>query len=176
MKQHSLGEGSVVVQVSEVVSSFREELDEYKEVINENTSEIQTNFSYLSQIDQKIARLTERLDELCLMMHQLNPAVQVKGADPVQITPLTSREKEVFFVLYTMGHTQPFVSYRQLAQRLLMSESHVGSFVACLISKGIPIRKKFHLNHAYVALDDAFRELQAKENVVGLNAKLNAWL
>jgi hypothetical protein len=177
VKQRSLSQQSAVVQVSEVVSSFREELDEYKEVINENTAEIQTNFSYLSQIDHKIQRLTERLDELSLIVSQLNPAVQAKGdEEPVRVTPLTSREKEVFFALYTMGHTQPYASYSQLAKRLLMSESQVASFVACLVSKGVPIKKKYHLNQAFIALEDGFRELQARENVVGLNAKLNAWI
>ena len=54
------------VDFSTLRSTFSQIYDEFEDhlhAINENTSEIQENYSYLCGLDNKIAKLNERIDE-----------------------------------------------------------------------------------------------------------------
>ncbi len=163
-------------QLALALASVREELDDYREAINENTSEVQTTTEIVGQIDKRIDRLAERIDQLFLIVKQLSPqAEELAKEHSFEVQDLSRREKEVFFALYVLGEQQPFVSYRQLARRLLLPENQIPGFVATLIAKGVPMKKKYHQNQAFIALDDAFRQVQAKHNIVHLDTKLSYW-
>ncbi len=90
--------------------------------------------------------------------------------------PLTNREKEVFMAIYSLGEMQPCMSYKQLAKKLCTSESLVASYITNIIEKGVPIVKKYDAGIAYIKLDDLFRQVQAKENLVGVNTVLSYWM
>lgn len=172
-KQEVLLDNNVVITIDsfrEVIGGVRDELDEHRGAINDNTDEIQANFAYLCELDKKIEKLAARLDELYLAVSGSKVQKEFK------IAPLTNREKEVFMALYALGEVQPFVSYKQLARRLSSTESLVAAYLTNLIEKGIPIIKKYDDGLAYVKLDDLFRQLQAKQNLVGVNTVLSYWL
>ena len=154
----------------QVVEGFKDELDEHRDSINENSTEIESNFSYLCELDKKIEKLAERVDELCLFVKCSQEKKEVK------ISPLTSREKEVFLAFYVLGELKPFVTYRELARKLCVNESLIAGYIANLVEKGIPIVKKYDDNIAYIKLEESFRQRQAKENVVGVNTLLSYWL
>lgn len=158
------------VFVQQIIDEVKEELDEHRVAINENTDEIQGNFAFLCELDKKLNLLAARFDEL---------ATLVKGKKEqksFKISPLTAREKEVFMALYTLGELQPFVSYKQLARRLCTTDAVVASFITNLIEKGVPVIKKYDNNIAYLKLEDQFRQRQAKENLVGVNTLLSYWM
>ena len=48
--------------------------------------------------------------------------------------------------------------------------------VTGMIQKGVPVLKRYDGSVVFLKLDPAFRELQAKKNVIGLNALLTGWL
>ncbi len=154
----------------QIIDEVKEELDEHRLAINENTEEIQGNFAFLCELDKKLSLLAERLDELSAIVKGQ------KTKKSFKISPLSAREKEVFMALYTLGELYPFVSYKQLAKKLSATESVVASFVTNLIEKGVPVLKKYDSNIAYLKLDDVFRQQQAKENLVGVNTLLSYWL
>lgn len=153
----------------QVVEEVKAELDEHRASINDNTDEIQSNFSYLCELDKKIEMIAERLDELYLAVRG------AKEEKKFKIASLTSREKEVFMALYALGEVQPFVSYKQMARKLCVTDSLVASYITNLVEKGVPIIKKYDGGIAYIKLDVDFRQLQAKENVVGVNTLLSYW-
>ena len=68
------------------------ELDDHLDAINQNTAEAQANQGWLSELDAKINKLSERLDEIELL---INPD-RARKMD-VKLTP---REQEVFMALY----------------------------------------------------------------------------
>lgn len=163
---------SPLVSVSvlrEVVGGLKDELDEHRVSINDNTDEIQANFAFLCELDRKIDRVAERVDELCI-------AIAQKPKNEFKIAPLSARERDVFFALYALGEVQPFVSYRQIAKKLGVGDSLVSAYVAAIVEKGVPVVKKYDSGIAYIKLDNQFRQLQAKKALVGLNAPLSCWL
>ena len=72
-------EDRVITQKLEALSStiklafseIHDEFQEHLESINENTTEIQSNYTYLCELDNKIAKLNERIDEIHLILANL---------------------------------------------------------------------------------------------------------
>lgn len=159
-----------LAEVREIIEDVRQELDEHRGVINDNTDEIQANFTLLCELDKKLEKISQRVDELALAVYGKKEQKQFA------ITPLTQREKEVFMALYVLGEVQPFVTYKQMARKVCMNESLVASYVTNIVEKGIPILKKYDAGIAYIKLDDEFRQAQAKQNLVGVNTLLSYWL
>ncbi len=158
------------IAMQSIFNALREELDDHRAAINENTNEVQTSHEYLRVVEDKLDKLHARLEELELL---------VKGnftAQKVEVKPLTKREQEVFQALYIIGETIPFVSYKQLAKRLGSSETLISGLITNLVEKGVPVIKKYDSGHAFVQLEQRFRQKQAKDVVIGLNSLLPHWL
>jgi len=172
-KQELLLSSDAVVfrqQLSTVLECMREELDDHRLAINENTDEVASTNEFLNELGRKIDKIAERVDELTLL---------VKGQkEPKQfeLQPLTGREKEVFHALYVLTESQPYASYEQLARKTLLTKSIVMDHITGMVEKGVPVLKKLDGTTVFLKLDSDFRQLQAKQNVIGLNSLLSAWL
>lgn len=164
----------VSLKVNRVFEQIKEQFEDQLEAINENTNEIQSNFEYLCELDRKIDKLSERIDELN------NILKQQKGEKPdvksFKLQPLTLKEKEVFYALYILTENNRYTTYRDIAKRVSYSENLVASYITNLIEKGIPVAKKYANKVAYLGLDAGFREIQSKENIVGVNTLLTHWM
>jgi len=156
-------------QFKPVLELFREELDNHREAINENTVEMQSSYDVVNELNRKIDKLAERLDELTLLVKGK------KESKSLSIIPLTLREKEVFLALYTLCESQPNATYRQIARKLAMTEQLVASYISSMFEKGVPVLKRYFGGMVYLKLDDEFRQSQAKNNVVGVNTLLKYW-
>lgn len=158
--------------VSDVLAKVREELDDHRGAINENTSEIQINQEFMNELSSKIDKLASRLDELTLLVKCGQQAQKQEW----KVEPLTEREKQVFHAFYVESEARNNAcTYKELAASLKTSEASIASFVASFVAKGIPLVKRYHAGRAYVGLDQAFRHAQAKENIVGINTLLTYW-
>lgn len=153
------------MDTKEALSQIKEELDEHLEAINANTNEIQTNYEFLCRLESKIDKLNERLDELQILM---KPEQEKKKT---LIHPLTKHEKEVFLVLYEAGEN--FVTYLEIGKHLGLPEHLVGDYVMNLIAKGIPMVKRYINNKSYIKIDTEFRNLQTRENIVGIEKDIS---
>ncbi len=139
-------------------AKIRAEMDEHLESINQNTNEVQRCYEYLAELDARLRALSERFDEL-----------QSSVDEPVPGTPLTAREQEVFMLLYTRDDPVPA---SMIARRLGFGISMAERFVKSLIVKGIPVREVLCEHDVRYTLDARFKELQARENVVGITEAL----
>jgi DNA-binding NarL/FixJ family response regulator len=157
-------------QVKNVLEAFREELDDHRESINENTNEIQASHEYFEALNNKLDNLSERLDELTLLVKGK------KEGKNFNFSPLTKREKEVFQALLILSEMAPYVTYREIARRLAITDSLVAQYVTNMIEKGIPILKKYHENKVFLKIDKDFRDLQLKKNVLKIDALLSNWV
>ncbi len=133
------------------------ELNDHLESINANTNEIQSIYELLTELEGKMEKLSSRVDDLHL---KLEPSK--KKILDFRIEPLTKREKEVFFSIYT---DEP-ITYKIISKKLHLEEIMVQEYVTNLIAKGIPMSKKFKNNEIFISLDKEFKELQAKERLV----------
>jgi hypothetical protein len=159
-------------RIDEFMDQVREELDDHRGALNENTNEIEGNYELLNQLNARLDRLQERLDELTMLVRHGRPEAPVVE---YKIQPLTGQEKEIFFALYTLTETTPFVTYHQLARKLTTTVDAVSRAITALIGKGVPVEKKYASGNAFLGLDKQFRQVQAKDNVVKLDTKLTYW-
>ena len=156
-------------ELSVVLSCMREELDDHRLAVNENTDELAATNEFLNELSRKLDKIAERVDELTL---HIRGAKEEKKFD---IQPLTNKEKEVFQALYVLTEHQPYASYEQVARRAMLAKGVVMDMVTCMIQKGVPVVKKLDGTTVFLKLDQEFRQLQAKKNVIGLNSLLTAW-
>ena len=161
--------------VGKDISSLRNELDEHRDAINENTNEIQSNHEFLCELDEKVNKLNEKVELLLSMLAQkkVDSAPETKK---FIVAPLTKREKELFITLYTSCEDGRRVTYRLLSEKSGFSESLISSYITSFIAKGVPLLKRYDDGVVVLNLDPAFREAQAKENIVGVNTLLSYWI
>ncbi len=156
--------------IQSVLNQVQDELEDHRLAINENTLELQSNYAFVLDIDQKLSRIMERLEAI-------EWALRGKKQQKFQpVLGLSEKEKQVFRVLYELGTTQPYVLYRDLAKKANVGELVVSSLITSMIEKGIPVLKRYDGNRVFVKLEDLFREEQAKRNLVALDTPLSYWL
>lgn len=152
-----------------VLQQFREELDDHRDAINENTVELQSNYELFRELNSRIEKLSERFDELYLL---------VKGKREPQkfiISPLTQKEKTVFSALYSATQNGVSASYMQIARMVSFPEQLVSSYVASMLEKGVPIVKTFSGGTVFLFLDADFRQEQTKKNILDIETPLTYW-
>ena len=99
--------------------SIREELDDHREAINEQSRDVLEVRDVLSEFDEKIEKLSGRIDELYLLL----------GAD----TALSEREKTLVALLHTPH------SIAAVGAFLGVSEAGVGRALRVLDLKGVTV-------------------------------------
>lgn len=133
-------------------------LEEHLAAINDNTAEVQALFDYLQELEIKMEKVSQRLDQTQLGLGIPKPKVN--------IAPLNQMERKVFLVLYT---GESLLTYQEIAEKAEISVSVIPECISSLIQKGIPFRRSFFENQLFVGLGPEFKELQAKENIVNLS-------
>ena len=148
---------SVVEALKEQHHRVQRQCEEHLQAINENTAEIQALFDYLHELDLKIEKLAQRLDVV-----QLSSQKQEKQP----IYPLSQVEKNIFLALYT---EELPITLGEVAEKTGLSIAVIHEHVTMLAQKGIPVLRTVANNQLFVKLNDEFKELQAKGNVVNLS-------
>ncbi len=146
------------IMVEKELRNIRHALEEHLSAINENTEEIQSLFDFLSEVEMKIDKLSQRLDKFQLSIGQ--------PSEKPQIAPLTQVEQKVFLVLYT---EETALSQKEIMDRSGFSADFVRECISSLIKKGIPLQRSFFNEQIFIRLDPQFKELQAKENLINLS-------
>jgi len=145
-------------QVKENLGFIHQTFSEHLSAINENTSEIQTLFDYLCELDLKIEKISQRIDKI---QFTEDPA-----KNQLKISPLTHTEKKIFLTLYT---EEVPLNYIEISQKSGVPLSIVGEYLTALSQKGIPFVRSFSNNQTFIRLDPRFKEIQAKENLINLS-------
>ena len=139
-------------------NEIRHVLEEHLSSINENTTEIQSMFDYLQEMETKMDTLSRRLDTL-----------QLTIGEPIEkpfVEPLDQMEKNVFLLFYTENVP---LSYQDISLRVRIPLSIVPECVSTLTKKGVPLLRTRIDNQIFFKLSPSFKEVQAKENVINLS-------
>ena len=148
------------------LSRINEEFEDHLDSINENTNEIQANYDYLCEIDNKIEKISEKLEEIQLVLSKMTGKKLEMQAPESFIKPLTKAEQQIFLVLYT---SEKPISYMELSKNLNISLTLIREYVANFIGKGIQIQKTYIKGRPHVMLDKKFKDLHAKKNLVKID-------
>jgi predicted transcriptional regulator len=147
---------------------IKEELNDYRDSINQNTNEIQGNYEYTCKLESKIDKLSERVDELSMFIQQLTG--KKKEYEQFTVSSLTTKEQEIFLVIY-MSENE--INYKELARKTGLTENLVVCYVTNLITKGVLITKRYYENEVFIRVDKEFKEVQAKHNILNINESVS---
>ncbi|MFH1641678.1 MAG: hypothetical protein ABIC04_02150 [Nanoarchaeota archaeon] len=156
-------------QLKDIFSQVKEKFDDHLTSINENTNETQANYEYICELDAKIDKLSERIDQIQMFLS--NHGLKVEEKPEFIVQKLTKREQEVFLVLYTLDGTKDQISYLDVAKRTCLTEELAMGYIDNMIRKGVPIVRKHVRNRTLLRLNPYFKTLQAKENILKLDQK-----
>ena len=145
----------------------KEQIEDHLNAINENTNEIQSNYEYSLEINQKINKLAERIDEIS-MLTGLN-----KNQKIPEMPKLTTVEKEIFLALYTLCEEKEYITYHEIADAVNLSETLVMNYITILIEKGVPIIKSYSDDKTKLKLSSYFKNLQTKNNILKINEDIS---
>ena len=144
-------------------SKIKEELNDHRETLNQNTNEIQSNYELICRLESKIDKMEERLDELPLFVQQSKGQ---SDSDRFVVSSLTRKEQEVFMAIYMC---EQGTSYYQIARKTGLTENLVVCYVTNLIAKGVPVIKKYLSSGVMVYLDEEFKRVQAQQNILKIS-------
>ncbi len=144
--------------VRQAFAKIKEEFEEHLTAINENTDELNFLHNHLGELDEKIEKLNARMDTIHMMFQQLIMQTRVS-------VELSLQEQRIFTLLYL----HPYLSMTELAGKTALSSEEVEEQLTSLSDKGIPFVKKTKDGDVYVRLDDDFRKLQEKQQMVKVN-------
>ena len=159
--------GRINKKIKEELSKIREDIDEHLQAINENTNEIAASYEYVSEVEKRLERLSERIDNM--QMYLTNSGISVEKRSYFEVERLNRVEQQVFLVIYTLEDEKGGLTYQDIAQKLNISEHLAANYVTSLIEKGVPIIKRYINSKPYLRLDPDFKTLQAKENILQLS-------
>jgi hypothetical protein len=155
-------------KLREAFRKLREERDEHLENINQLTSELQTAFEYISEIEVKYDKLKEITDELQIFMNSMLMDDKSHFSNII----LDMDEQKLFLTLYVFGEKEP-LSWKFIAQRLNLSDESLRLLLSSLLDKKIPITKEKIADELYFNLDPRFRELHTKENLIKIHESVS---
>ena len=149
-------------------TKIKQEFEEHLQAINENTNEIAANYEYICEIEKKLDKLNERIDDIQMYL-EANSNITITKRNNFDVKRLNRREQEVFLVIYTLEEEKGSLTYEDIAKKLGISEQLAGNYVTSIIEKGVPILKRYINLKPYLRLDPEFKTLQAKENILQLS-------
>ena len=152
----------------EEFTKIRHEFEEHLQAINENTNEIAANYEYISEIEHKLDRLGERVDQIQIYLES-TADLDIQKRNNFDVRRLNRREQEVFLVIYTLEEEKGSITYADIAKKLCISEQLAGNYVTSIIEKGVPIIKRYVNLRPHLNLDPDFKTLQIKENILQLS-------
>lgn len=153
---------SVHIGLRGAFKHIKKEFDDHLNSINQNTSEIQTLYDHLSEIDRKVEKLTERVDELEMYVNPREEAVPS--------IDLTLREQEVFVTLYAASEKLSLVD---VGRRLGFTTEMVNKYAYSMLSKGVPViidtKGEEDDEEVLLGVDANFKTMQAKHSIISID-------
>lgn len=149
-------------KLKQAFSKIKEEMEDHLNSINQNTQEIQSLYDYIYELESKIDKLNEKIEEIQLYLFN--------SKNNKNNEELNLKEQEIFLLLYT---EKDFLEVKEISEKTGFREDFIINSISELIKKGIPIIRRQVKDKHLIKLDDSFREIQAKSGIVKLNKELS---
>ena len=153
-------------ELKEVFSKIKEEFDDHLESINQNTIEVQSLFEYISRMNDKLDKLSSRIDGI----EGISKGRHEKGGKEEILTiVLTREEEEVFALLLSNAKRNALATYDIISEKLGITPVFAANIVTGLLEKGIPVEKRLLNGSVLVELSRGFSEKSIKYNIVTID-------
>lgn len=141
--------------VRDAFLKVQDESDEHLDSINQNTNEIQSLQEVCSELDCKIDKLGERLDDIQLLLENVG-LVQKSEFDFAKKIELTKSEHEIYDLLI---NSTDELTYLNISHNTGFDQDSIKSILSRLVEKGVPIVQKFLNNIAYISVHEEFKKV-----------------
>ena len=146
-----------------VFSKIKEEFDDHLESINQNTIELQSLFEYLSRLNDKLDKLSAKIDSTTV--HDRRQSAKKELLTIV----LTREEEEVLAILLSNSKRNALTTYDIIAEKLNITPVYTANIVTSLLEKGIPVEKRLLNGNVLVEIDRMFHERDLQYNIVTID-------
>lgn len=147
---------------------IKEEKDEQLESINQLTSELQTAFEYISELENKYDKLKENIDELMIFKN----SILLNDKSHFLNIILSLEEQKLFLTMYVFGEKEP-LSLDFISKKLDLNDNSFRLLLSSLLDKKIPITKEKIGTKWYFNIDSRFREMQSKEQIIKIHESVS---
>lgn len=148
-------------EIKEAFVKVQEEAEEHLDAINEGTAEIQSVQETCAELECKIDKLSERLDEIYLVLEK-SGLIQRPKFDFVKQLILTKGEDEIFTLLL---ENEDDLTYLDISHNTGLDQESIKSILSSLVQKGVPIVQKFLNNVAYLNIQKEFKDAKEKNDI-----------
>lgn len=152
----SIHNSGVCEEATQAFASMKEELDEHLLAINENTRDLDQQAAAVSVLEEKFEKLHLRMDAMHMMFRKLIMQAKVR-------VDLSCSEQKVFALLFEFGK---YVPTKFIAEKACFGSEDLEETVTSLCDKGIPIERRVIGDREYLKMDQDFRMIQAREQIV----------
>ncbi len=146
------------------LSSFKDELEDHFNTLNDNTTEIDIQNNFICEIDNRITKMEEKVDSLHFLLKQL----VTKSSLSVD---LSKDEQRVFLILYTH---EKFMRSNAVAEKALLSEGVTEEVLSAVMDKGVPLEREIIDGTVYFRMNSEFKLKQAKENMIKIDSDVTS--
>jgi len=157
-------------EIKKAFNKVRKEFEEHLDAINENTSEIQSNYELLLKLEARVDKIESSITEINRFIQQFKSQniyfLDDQEANSFTIMPLTEEEKRVFKTLYELEAEGVKIAYDNIAEQLGISTSLAREYLASMIEKGVPVIKSYMNQRVFLSLEPKFKDLQTKKNII----------
>lgn len=151
-------------KVGSGLKEMREEIDEHLQAINENTNELEIQNSFICEIDNRLTKLEEKMDELHFLLKQLVTRTNLS-------VELSKDEQRVFLIIYT--HSK-FMTSTEIGSRALLDKELTDESITAMMDKGIPIDREIFDGNVYFRMNKEFKLRQAKEHIIKIDTDVTS--
>jgi hypothetical protein len=146
-------------ELSGELSTIRAEIDEQLTAINGNTNELEIQNSFICEIDNRINKVEEKIDGVCMLLKQILAKAKLS-------VELSKDEQRAFLVMYTH---EKFMTSDLLSQKSLLTPAVVEEALSSMLDKGIPVEREILDGKVYFRLNKDFKLRQAKEQIIKID-------
>ena len=146
------------------LTSLKEDVQDHFESINANSREIDINNDYICEIDNRLTKMEEKMDELHFLLKQLVNKAKLS-------VELSKDEQRVFLILYT--HDK-FLKTSKICDKSAIEQEAVKEALDSMMDKGVPIERDILNGEACYRMDNEFKIRQAKEEIIQIDSDVTS--
>ncbi|MBD3313575.1 hypothetical protein GF345_03970 [Candidatus Woesearchaeota archaeon] len=138
---------------------IKEEFEDHLDAINENTDELKHHHAYLCELNSKIEKVNEKVDQVSSMIKEL-----MHDRSSIDLSP---DEQRIFLVLYM---DEGFISFDEICGRTHFNQEYVRDMIASMLDKGVKLTREITEGKLYFSLNPYFKARQIRESIVKIDS------
>ncbi|MBT7902807.1 hypothetical protein HN587_03015 [Candidatus Woesearchaeota archaeon] len=144
-------------------SKIKEEFDDHIQSINDNTSELTVLEGNVCEVDKRLTKLEEKMDNIHMILKTLLSQSHLN-------IELNQDEQKLFLLLYTSDEA---MNRKEISTKISLEEETVSELILSMTDKGIPLHRINTTHETHFKLDEEFRLAQAREKIIKICPEVN---